>query len=101
MKKKNKRYKSKQKNSSENNLKETFFLQTTACGIIILGILVVTMVSPAYNVRSTIASIIQNDDFFYIEFLQNTFWEVENTYHEAEDFRIDEELLEEINWRNE
>lgn len=101
---KNKRYYKKEKRISF--AKETFFVQLTACGILILGLLVFMITSPtASEVRSYINEVITSRDFLQpsiIELVQNiAFIQQPQEVHTPQDFSIDEEVLEDLQWRRE
>lgn len=81
--------------------KDTFFFQVTACGILTLGILVLVMLSPnSYAIRHQIVHTIHTADVWSLALLiapdtDRASEEVSVT----EDFRIDEQLLEDVAFR--
>ena len=83
--------------------KDTFFFQVTACGILTLGILVLAMFSPnSYNIRSQIVRTIHTTDFWSVtDFATSGYATPSTGYpdHIAEDFRIDERLLDSVAFR--
>ena len=90
------------------NLKETFFVQITACGILTLGILVFVMLSPtSTNLRSGITYTLADNNFFgpHIPLLNTATLqnpqpqEAPLQGHQPQDFSIDESLLDDVNWR--
>lgn len=95
MKYKNKRYNKKYRSTGSSNLSELIFIQLTACGIVMLGLLVLFILSPAsLEIRAGIEGVLNNTDFFVADINLNA------QHHIPEDFSIDESLLDEVEWRN-
>lgn len=118
MKYKNRRHLKKQK--SQSKLMDRFFIQFTACSIIMLGMLIMILLSPAsYMIRVALSDVLSEGEFFgpSITSIMNNI-SAEGTVEETtqpselqndedvqdnsvpEDFRIDEQILEEMEWRN-
>lgn len=103
----NKRYTNSSRYSDNEPLtyKDTFFFQVTACGIITLGILVLVMFSPnSYAIRNQIVHTIHTADVWSFAVLTPPETVMQNNStaqpeHIAEDFRIDERLLDDVAFR--
>ena len=90
-----KRRSTKQKSDTNLNLKEIFLLQLTACGIIMLGFLVASMLSDnfSHDIRAGLGQMLNNQEFFAQSPYPGEVGDASTDFL-YRDFRINEELLE-------
>ena len=81
-------------------LKDLVFFQATACGILVLGLLVLVMISTnAPTLRDTIASAIGSNELTLPAFEQTLVQPDTEPAMTPTDFDIDEALLDDVIWR--